>query len=58
MRDRRTAYKFLVAGLRERDKLEERGMEWRVILRWIFKKQNRARSIYIWLEIWTSGRHL
>jgi hypothetical protein len=38
--------------------LEDRGVDWRIILKWNFKKQNGARSIHTWLEIWISGGHL
>ena len=54
----RSAYKVLVGRLRERDNLEERSVDWRIILKWIFENKNETRSIQIWLEIGTSDRNL
>jgi hypothetical protein len=45
--------------LRERDHLENPGVDWRIILRWIFIKWNRgAWTGFIWLRIETDGEHL
>jgi hypothetical protein len=38
MGDRRGAYRVLVGDLRERDHLEDLGIDGRIILTWIFKK--------------------
>jgi hypothetical protein len=38
MRDRRSAYKVLVRRMREKDNLEDRCVDWRIILKCIFKK--------------------
>jgi len=46
-------------NLRERDHLEDRGVDGRIILRWIFRKWDvRAWSGSIWLRIATGGGHL
>jgi len=34
----RSVYRILVGNLRERDHLEERGVDGRIIFRWIFRK--------------------
>jgi hypothetical protein len=38
MGDRRGAYRVLVGNLREREHLEDQGIDGRIILKWIFKK--------------------
>jgi hypothetical protein len=38
MEDRRGAYRVLAGNLRERDHLEDPGVDGRIILRWIFRK--------------------
>jgi len=44
---------------RERDYLEDTGIDWRIILRWIFRKMDvRAWIGLMWLTIGTGGGHL
>ena len=38
MGDRSVAYRVLVGDLRDRDHLEDLGIDGRIILKWIFKK--------------------
>ena len=38
MRERRGVYRVLVGNLRERDHLEDPGLDRKIILRWIFRK--------------------
>jgi hypothetical protein len=38
MDERRGVYRVLVENLRERDHLENSGVDGRIILRWIFRK--------------------
>ena len=38
MDERRGTYKVMVGNMRERDHLEEPGVDGRIILRWIFRK--------------------
>jgi hypothetical protein len=45
-------------NVRERDHLEDPGVDWRIILRWIFRKCDGALSGLIWLRIGTGGEHL
>jgi len=45
---------FWWGSLRERDHLKEPGVDWRIILRWIFRKWDvRAWTGLIWLRIGT-----
>jgi len=40
----------------ERDRLEDLGVGWRIILRWIFRKWDvRAWTGSSWLRKWTGG---
>jgi len=38
MDERRGVYRVLVGNLKERDHLEDSGVDGRIILRWIFRK--------------------
>jgi len=50
---------FWWGNLRERDHLENQGIDGRIILRWICRKWDReAWTGLIWLSIGTGGRHL
>ena len=50
---------FLWGNLRERDHLEDPGVDGRIILRWIFRKWDEgAWSGFSWLGIGTGGGHL
>jgi hypothetical protein len=45
--------------LRERDHLEDRGIDGSVLLKWILRKwDEEAWSGFIWLRIVTGGKHL
>jgi hypothetical protein len=51
--------RFFWGNLRERDHLEDQGVDGRIILRWIFRKWDVvAGTGLIWLRIGTSGGHL
>jgi hypothetical protein len=59
MENRRSATEFPWGDLRERDHLEDPGVDGRIILRWIFRKWNvRAWSRMIWLRIGSGSGHL
>jgi hypothetical protein len=59
MGESRGVYRVWWGNLRERDHLEEPGVEGRIILKWIFRKWNvRAWTGSMWLRIWTGVRHL
>jgi hypothetical protein len=54
------SYTVLWRGpLRNRDLLEDKGVDGKIILRWIFEKWHvGARHGLIWLRIGTGGGHL
>jgi hypothetical protein len=50
---------FSGGKLREREHLEDPGVDGRIILRWIFRKWDvRAWTGSSWLRRWTGGGHL
>ena len=50
---------FWWGNLRERGHLEDPGVDWRIILRWIFRKWDVGVRIgSSWLRIGTGGGHL
>jgi hypothetical protein len=54
--DRRGAYRILVGNLKERNHLEDRGLDGRIILKWVFKEWGgEAWTELICLRIGTSG---
>ena len=54
--DRRGAYRGLVGNLKERNPLEELGLDGRIILKWVFKKGGgETWTELIWLRIGTGG---
>jgi hypothetical protein len=57
--ERRGVYSFLWGNLRERDHLEDSGVEGRIILRRIFRKWDVGIwTGSIWLRLGTGGGHL
>jgi hypothetical protein len=57
--DRRGAYNILLGHLGKRDHWEDLDVDWRIILKWIFKKlDGKARNGFIWLRIGTGVRRL
>ena len=59
MGERRGVYWVLMGNLRERDNLEDPGIDGRIILRWIFRKLVvGAWTGSSWLRIGTGGGHL
>jgi hypothetical protein len=42
--------------VRERDQLGDPVMDWRIILRWVFKKLD-VMDGSTWFRIWTGGGH-
>jgi len=50
---------FWWGSLRERNHLEDTGVDWWILLKWIFRKwDGEARTGLIWLSIGTGGGHL
>ena len=59
MGERRGLSRVLVGILRERDHLEDLGVDGRIILRWILRKWNGdAWARLVWLRTGTGGGHL
>jgi len=59
MGDRRGVCRFWWGNLRERDHLEDPGVDGMIILRWIFRKWDvEVWTALIWLRIGTGGGHL
>jgi hypothetical protein len=59
MGERRGVYRFWWGNMRERDHLGDRGLDGRIILRWIFRKwDGGAWTGLIWLRIRTGVGHL
>ena len=46
---------FCLGDLMERDHLEDLGVDWRIILKWVFKKWDGSWAGLIWLVIGTGG---
>jgi hypothetical protein len=50
---------FWWGNLRENDRLGDPGLNWRIKLRWIFRKWDVGLwTGSSWLRIWTGGGHL
>jgi len=58
-RRQETAYRFLWGSLRERDPLEDLGVDARITLKWIFKKKfGEVWTDLIWVRRGAGGGHL
>jgi hypothetical protein len=49
---------FWEGNLRERDHLEDAGIDGKIILRWMFRKWDGGHTLNFWLRIRTGVRHL
>jgi hypothetical protein len=59
MGEKRGAYWFWLGNRRERDHLEDPGVDGRIVLRWIFKRWDvEAWAGSNWFRIGTGGGHL
>ena len=59
MSESRGTYRILMGNLRERDNLEDPGVEGSIILRWIFRKWDvRAWTGSVWFRIGIGGGHV
>jgi hypothetical protein len=57
--ERRGVYRALVGKPEERERLEDPGVNGRIILKWIFRKGNVGiRTGLSWFRIRTNGGHL
>ena len=54
----RGTYRFWRGNVSERDHLQDPGVDWRIILKWIFKKWDGEWTGLIWLRTGTGGGHL
>ena len=48
MEERKGSYSVSVGNMRERDHLEDLGVDGRIILKWILKWDGEARTGFIW----------
>jgi len=56
--EKRGVYRVLVGNLSERDHLEDAGVDWRIILRWIIRRWDvGARKGSSWLRMEKGGGH-
>ena len=56
---RRALHRVLVGNLRERDHLEDKGLDGTIILRWVFRKWDVGLwTGSRWLRIGTGGEHV
>jgi hypothetical protein len=59
MEEMRNTYRILVGKLKEKDHLEDKGVDGRIILKWILGKWSlEVWTGFIWLMLWTSGGFL
>jgi len=59
MGEGRGIYRVLVGKRKERDHLEDPGVDWTIILRWTFRKWDvGVRTEQSWLRVGTGGGHL